>query len=177
MSWDAWEPGLEPRNLCATFKDKETLFRRAFEAYADLFRATLPAGLSGRASIEAWTDVQARLAMDDPDRKGCLIVNTIAEREAHSPETHALAKARMDEIRAFFMRNVDQAIRNGDLPAQADVAVLSDSLVGTVVALMMLGRAGADRSVIRNVADRAIATLGDAVIAARSPDSSADRLG
>ncbi len=39
--------GLKPGNLYATFTDKETLFRRAFEAYVEHFRATLPAGSTG----------------------------------------------------------------------------------------------------------------------------------
>ncbi len=147
--------GLKPGNLYATFKDKDSLFRQAFEAYAVRFRATLPTDREGRAAIAAWLDIQAALAIEDPERRGCLIINTIIEREAHSPETRALAESRMAEIRAFFARHVALAAASGELAAGTDEARLTDALVGAVVAIMSLGRAGADAIMIRHVADQA----------------------
>lgn len=151
--------GLKPGSVYAAFGDKEGLFQRAFETYAAHFRATLPKDLRGLAAIEAWIDVQARLSEEDPERKGCLIVNTVAERQAHSQATRDLAQARMDEIRAFFRTALDQALAAGELKADADPDLWADSLTGTVVSLMTLGRAGAEPSVLRNVARAAVAAL------------------
>ena len=113
--------GLKPGNLYATFTDKHTLFRRAFETYAQQFRATLPLDVFGLDAIRAWIEVQARLAIDDPERKGCLIVNTTIEREAHDPETRAMAAARMDEITAFFRDNLAIARDRGEVPSDLEV--------------------------------------------------------
>ena len=148
--------GLRPGNLYATFKDKDSLFRQAFEAYAARFRASLPTDCEGRAAIAAWVNLQAELAIEDPLRRGCLIINTITEREAHSPETRALAERRMAEIHAFFARHVAIAAARGELATETDQVRLADALVGAVVAIMSLGRAGADAAMIRNVADQAI---------------------
>lgn len=147
--------GLKPGNLYATFTDKETFFRRAFEAYAVHFMASLPKGLSGRAAISAWLDTQARLAIDDPDRKGCLIVNTVTEREAHAPETRAMAQARLDEITAFFRTELTRARDAGEIGPQRDIGRDAAALTGAVVAIMSLGRAGADRTMIEAVAGAA----------------------
>jgi TetR/AcrR family transcriptional repressor of nem operon len=147
--------GLKPGNLYATFTDKETLFRRAFEAYVAHFRSSLPQGLSGTAAIEAWLDTQARLATDDPERKGCLIVNTVTEREAHSPEMRALAKARLDEITAFFRKELSTARAKGEITVARDDESIAAALTGAVVAIMALGRAGADAEMIRAVAQQA----------------------
>ena len=151
--------GLKPGSLYAAFKDKEELFRRCFEAYAELFRATLPADRAGLGAITSWLALQARLAADDPDRKGCLIVNTLAEREVHSEATRALASGRLQEIRDFFVHHLSLAVAQDELPATVAVGPAADALVGAVIGIMALGRAGADRRMIENVARSAAAAL------------------
>lgn len=151
--------GLKPGSVYAAFGDKEGLFQKAFEAYAARFRQTLPTALTGMAAIDAWLGLQAELAAEDPERRGCLIVNTIAERQAHSDATRAMAQARMDEIRAFFRTALDQAAAAGELAPDADPDLWADSLTGTVVSLMTLGRAGASAETIANVARAALASL------------------
>ena len=151
--------GLSPGSLYAAFKDKEDLFRRCFEAYAEFFRRTLPTDQPGLAAIRAWLDLQVRLAAEDPDRKGCLIVNTLAEREVHSAATRALANGRLLEIRDFFLRQLAVAVAKGELRADLPIEPAADALAGAVVAIMALGRAGADRRMIEHVAQGAIAAL------------------
>jgi TetR/AcrR family transcriptional repressor of nem operon len=151
--------GLKPGSVYAAFGDKETLFRQAFEAYARHFRATLPAGTRGLKAIADWLETQRRLAVEDPERRGCLIVNTVLERAAHTEATIALAQGRLQEIRDFFLGRLTQAMQDGDLPAETDLAARADALLGTVMAIMALGRAGADGSTIANVVRQALAGL------------------
>jgi TetR/AcrR family transcriptional repressor of nem operon len=151
--------GLKPGSLYAAFKDKEELFRRCFETYAAHFRATLPQDRSGLAAIEAWLSLQARLAADDPDRKGCLIINTVTERDIHSAATRALASGRLQEIRDFFTRHLSLAVAAGEARRNLPVEVHADALLGAVVGVMALGRAGADKRLIENVARAAFAPL------------------
>ncbi len=151
--------GLKPGSLYAAFQDKEQLFRRAFERYAERFRATLPKDISGLPAIAQWLRLQAKLAVEDDDRAGCLIINTVAERDAHSPATQALAQGRLQEIRDFFLQHLNAAIRDGDLPSDSKAEAHADALLGAVVSIMTLGRAGADKSVIDHVAAAAYAGL------------------
>lgn len=148
--------GLKPGSVYAAFKDKEGLFQQAFEHYAGFFRATLPKDREGLAAIRAWVMLQAKLASEDSDRAGCLIINTVAEREAHSPATQAMAHGRMREIRDFFVRQLVLAVRAGELSSDTEIDYRADALVGTVVGIMTLGRAGADAVTIRNVATAAL---------------------
>lgn len=151
--------GLKPGNLYATFQDKEHLFQRAFEAYAAEFRASLPAGLRGLASIEAWIDTQVRLATDDPERKGCLIVNTVAERAAHSPETQSLAQARLEEIMQFFRSALTDAMAMEEIGKAVDVEAHVAALTGTVISIMTLGRAAVSSEMIRSVGRMGLVAL------------------
>lgn len=148
--------GLKPGSVYAAFKDKEGLFRQVFEHYARQFRATLPTDVQGLAAIRGWIELQARLAIEDTDRAGCLIVNTVAEREAHSPATQALAQGRMREIRDFFTRHLMLAVQAGEMPPSTDLDLRADALVGAVVSIMTLGRSGADALTIRHVAAAAL---------------------
>jgi TetR/AcrR family transcriptional regulator, transcriptional repressor for nem operon len=151
--------GLKPGNLYATFKDKETLFRRCFEAYAEDMRASLPQDLSGVEAISSWMDSQVGKAVEDPERKGCLIVNTITERDLHAPATLALAQGRIQEIRDFFLRALREAVVAGDLDDSGDIEARADALTGAVVSVLTLGRAGADRRTIQNIGLMAARTL------------------
>lgn len=148
--------GLKPGSIYAAFKDKEGLFQQVFMHYAEAFRATLPKDRTGLAAISAWIELQARLAADDPERAGCLIINTVAEREAHSVATQAMAQGRMREIRDFFVRHLVIADQARELPAGFDIDMQADALLGAVVSIMTLGRAGADAQTIRHVAEAAL---------------------
>lgn len=148
--------GLKPGSIYAAFRDKEGLFQQVFEHYAGFFRSTLPTDSGGLAAIRAWITLQAKLASEDSDRAGCLIINTVAEREAHSAATQALAQGRMREIRDFFVRNLMIAAQAGDLPSDSNLDLRADALVGAVVSIMTLGRAGADVTTINHVAQAAL---------------------
>ncbi|MBI1186221.1 MAG: TetR family transcriptional regulator [Alphaproteobacteria bacterium] len=151
--------GLKAGSLYAAFKDKETLFQKTFERYAERFRQTLPTAQTGVAAIKTWLALQARLAIEDQHRAGCLIINTVTEREAHSPATQALAQGRMREIRDFFARNLLLAVQAGELAGDTDVDARADALLGAVVSIMTLGRAGADERTINHVARAAADAL------------------
>ncbi|WP_375449521.1 TetR/AcrR family transcriptional regulator [uncultured Devosia sp.] len=151
--------GLKAGNLYGAFKDKDALFRHCFAAYAKRFRATLPQDLKGRPAIAAWIAIQCDLATQDPDKKGCLIINTVAERELHSPETRALAAGRLSEIRDFFMQNLSYAAARGEISGTPDIVPAADALLGTVVSIMTLGRAAVDPAVIEHVAQMAVDRL------------------
>ena len=151
--------GLKPGSLYAAFTDKEDLFRRCFEAYARHFESTLPQHRDGAAAIADWLTLQAMLAAEDPERKGCLIVNTMTERDIHSEATKAMAKGRMQDIRDFFSRNLTIAAARGEIDPGLPADVHADALMGAVVSMMALGRAGADKKVIEHVGQAALAAL------------------
>jgi len=151
--------GLKPGSVYAALKSKEALFQRVFERYAERFRATLPTALVGVPAIAAWLRVQADLAIADPERRGCLIINTVLEREVHSEATRAMAQGRLREIRAFFARHLLLARERGELAARLDVEAQADALLAAVMAIMALGRSGADASTIGHVAQTAEAAL------------------
>ncbi|WP_075289351.1 TetR/AcrR family transcriptional regulator [Pararhizobium arenae] len=151
--------GLKPGNLYVTFQDKEHMFRKAFEAYAAQFRASLPQNARGLEAIRSWLDTQVRLATEDPERKGCLIVNTVAERSAHSAETQALAQARLNEIMDFFREALRDAVKMREIAVDTDIDRHVAALTGAVIAIMTMGRGAAAAETIQAIGHVAFHSL------------------
>jgi TetR/AcrR family transcriptional repressor of nem operon len=151
--------GLKAGSVYAAFGDKEQLFHKAFDHYTKRFYDTLPKDQIGLPAIESWLQIQADLATSDPTRAGCLIINTFAESLAHTPETQAKAQARIDEVYAFFSENLRHAINRGEIAQALDIAAAGDALVGSIVAIMILGRSGAPATTIQNVSKFALKGL------------------
>jgi TetR/AcrR family transcriptional regulator, transcriptional repressor for nem operon len=151
---------LKPGNIYGAVRNKEELFRMAFERYAASFRESLPKDAVGLGAIRAWLEMQVSIASRDTERKGCLIVNTMLERHLHSQATRAMAQERLQEIRGYFLRHAARAVADGEIAADTDLDAAADALTGTVVAIMSLGRAGAEAGALRNVAESALRALG-----------------
>ena len=154
--------GLKPSSIYAAFNDKDGLFRAAFERNAKHFHASFPENARGLSAIVAWLDIQADLAGADPERKGCMIVNTISERALHTPETQELAQARLAEITDYFRQRLLEAREDDDISSSLDIDRLADGLTSMVLGLMMLGRAGAPAEQIKSAADLAKQSILDA---------------
>ena len=151
--------GLGASSIYAIVKDKNDLFRRVFERYAMGFRTMIPTELAGAAASDWWMVAFAGALADDPDRKGCLICNTIMERFAHAPETLAMADAHVEEVRNWFQHEIERGQRQGDFRADADPVAASCALAATTLGMMALARARAGREALLQVAANATAAL------------------
>ncbi|WP_353227903.1 TetR/AcrR family transcriptional regulator [Novosphingobium sp.] len=151
--------GLGASSIYAFVKDKNDLFRRVFQRYTDGFRDTIPTDVKGAAAIDLWMRGFASALADDPDRKGCLICNTIMERFAHTRETLDLAQKLVDEVRGWFVLQVQYGQEAGDYARDADPAAAANALVAMVLGLMAMARSQASRETLLQVAGSAANAL------------------
>src|SRR5262245_47920280 len=90
----AEEMGLNCASLYNAFGDKRALFAMALERYAVCFTreriARLEALASPKAAIRAFMDEMIERSVDDPKRRGCLIINSALEVAPHDAELGAL---------------------------------------------------------------------------------------
>ena len=143
--------GLGAGSIYSFVKDKNDLFRQVFERYGNGFLATLPTDAIGAAAIEKWMGFLSGYLAEDPDRKGCLIANTIMERFAHAPETLELAEVRVEEVRKWFEQQMIAGQRNGDYRADTDPAAAASALVATTLGMMAMARANASRETLLEI--------------------------
>lgn len=151
--------GLGPGSVYTLVKDKEALFQLVFNRYATGFRATMASELAGLPALRRWFLMQVEFLTADPDRKGCLIANTIMERHAFSPATQQLAAARIDEIRDYFRGQIVAGQADGSVRADLDSDRGADALLGAVTGMMALARGRAEADVLENIATTALAVL------------------
>ena len=152
--------GVQPGSLYSAFGDKEKLFQQALRKYTqEFFRASMPRNCPPLMCIQQWLEHLAKAMTNDPKQKGCLIINTAMEREAHSPSTIAIVEDRLDEIESFFQQNLNQAKLNGDLPKAFDVDMTAKALLGSVVGMLAVARMRRDAQTLSSIVIGAIALL------------------
>lgn len=158
--------GLSAASLYHRFGDKDGLFAAALAHYAD---QGLTARLADLAVFDDPFEAMERffaeivgLSMDDPDRLGCFLVNTVLDGGAMSAEARALAWARLREVEVFFRERIAALPMRGIAPA-LDPVSLAESLLAIVLAIRVLARLGPERARLERLVDHALAPLRQAV--------------
>ncbi len=158
--------GIGGASLYNAFGDKRALFARSLERYAARSMreriARLEAGHRPKEAIAAFVDEIVERSLKDPDRKGCLLINSALDVAPHDAEIGRVVSAYLDEIRGFFRRNLEAARQAGQLAKQIDPDSVSSHLLGVVAGIRVLARTGAGRQQLEDVARPALALLGRA---------------
>ncbi len=155
--------GLSAAALYYRFVDKDGLFVAALTHYADEGLVERLARLSAfddpLQGIRALIDELIALSLADPERRGCLLVNTALDGATMSPAARAVVRGRLGEVEGFFAAQLRRAVATGALEAKTDVPAKAAALLGAVVGVRVLARLEADPQRLRALADHAMAGL------------------
>ena len=150
-------------SLYNAYGDKRALFGRSLERYANRSMrdriARMEAEHRPKEAIRAFIAEIVDRSLKDPDRKGCLLVNSALDVAPHDAEIGKVVAGYLDELRAFFRRNIEAAQRVGQVPKSADAEEVSGHLLGVLAGIRVLARTGAPRKVLESVARPALALL------------------
>ncbi len=142
--------GMCAPSLYNAFGDKRALFIRALEHYAtQTTRARLTrleATYDSGARVRAYFDEAIAKMLDDPERRGCLIINTALEVAPHDREIAAAVTTYLGEVRAFFERAIHAAQARGETPTAINTAEAAETLLGIMLGMRVLGRTVQDRA-------------------------------
>jgi TetR/AcrR family transcriptional regulator, transcriptional repressor for nem operon len=157
------EMGLGSASLYNAFLDKRTLFLRALDRYLDgTMReriARLERSLPPKEAVRAFIDEIVERSLNDPERRGCMLINAAAEFGARDPEFGEEIAARLDELQRFFRRMLARARSDGSIPMERDPAEMSRLMLGVVVAIRVLARIRPQRALLKGIAQPAMALL------------------
>lgn len=157
--------GLGSASLYNTFGDKQALFAAALDRYLDRNMrariARLEADLPPRAAVTAFFDEIVRASLEDPQRRGCLLVNTALEVAPHDAAIGVLVAERLTELEAFFARCITAGRANGSIAKapRGDDTALASLFLATVLGLRVLARARPEPALLHGVARQALAAL------------------
>jgi TetR/AcrR family transcriptional repressor of nem operon len=155
--------GIGGASLYNAYGDKRALFVAALARYADRSMRERIARLekSGRPkeAIRAFLAEIIDRSLEDPDRKGCLLVNSALDVAPHDAAIGRVVAGCFAELRAFFRRNLEAARAAHQVPRQTDLDELAGHLLGVVLGVRVLARTGANRAQLDAVARPALRLL------------------
>jgi TetR/AcrR family transcriptional repressor of nem operon len=95
----------------------------------------------------------------DRHRCGCLLVNSALEVAPHDTELRTRIAAYLEEIAAFFRRNIAAAQAAGTIPPTVNGEDTARLLFGVVLGIRVLARTNPDRALLQGMARPALALL------------------
>jgi TetR/AcrR family transcriptional repressor of nem operon len=144
---------LLPGSLYAAFGSKEAMFRLAVHRYQEYLRGAAASDARGLEGLEHLLDVVVRITADDPERRGCLVINAVPEAASYSDDTRRLLQQDLRRSRRFVRRRLVEA--QDDAGQRVDVDALAAVVFSAIVGVRVLGRAGESRQQLQAVANGA----------------------
>ncbi|MFM0049292.1 TetR/AcrR family transcriptional regulator [Caballeronia grimmiae] len=155
--------GLTSASLYNAFGDKRALYERALERYVERgFRERvqrLEHQAAPRDAIVMFFDEIIRLSVNDPHRKGCLIVNAAMELAPHDKQFQRALNRMLKDIEGFFARCVTAGQEDGAISLDIDAADIAKSLLASLIGLRVLARVNPKRELLEGALRPVLAML------------------
>ncbi|MDA5285823.1 TetR/AcrR family transcriptional regulator [Streptomyces sp. NPDC054904] len=157
------EIGIGKGSLYNTFGSKQALFERALTRYRDAQAAWLTELLdhpgSAKDRLRGALEALVELDLGDPDRRGCMAVNTAAESAPSDPWTTDTVRRMFARTEGAFRATVEEGQRAGEIDPGRDAAAVASWLLATVIGMRVLAKTAEDASQLKRVVDAAVASL------------------
>lgn len=138
--------GINRASLYAVFKDKRGLFVACLHRYEERQRegtlARLAREMEPREAILATFDI-ARAPASECGLEGCFMINTALELSPHDPAIRDLVQQSFGRVEAFYRERIATAQAAGTIRADLDPGYTAEALLGLLIGLRVLMRAGA----------------------------------
>jgi TetR/AcrR family transcriptional regulator, transcriptional repressor for nem operon len=155
--------GVNQPSLYNAFGDKRELFARSLERYATRSMreriARLERKHAPKDALRTFFREQVARTLSDPDRRGCMIVNSALEVAPHDAGLRSVIASYLGEIEAFFRRCLAQLATSGDLPAGVDPKDTARLFLGVLLGLRVAARAKPERALLEGMVRPALALL------------------
>lgn len=158
------ETGLTQPSLYNAFGDKRALFRRVLEHYLERSlrerMAHLEAAHAPAEAIAAFFGETVERSLNDPLRRGCLLVNSALEARPEDADLSAAIAQEIGQIEAFFVRCLRAAQALGTLPAATPPETGAAHLLAVLLGVRVLARTRPERTLIATATASALRLLG-----------------
>lgn len=156
--------GIAGPSLYNAFGDKRGLFARALEQYcrSQTYEriARIEQSTEAQARVGAFLTMVVERSVDDPQRRGCFLINSAIEVAPHDPELGAVITAHLGHVRAFFRRSLVEAQTSRRIRADIDCAQSADHLMAVLLGIRVLARTSPEPAVLEGIVEATLAPLG-----------------
>jgi len=155
--------GLSAPSLYNAYGDKRALYERALEHYLDQSARArikrLEESLPPKQAVRQFIEEIIRHSVNDPERRGCFLINSALEVAPHDRELRVFVADRFAEIESFFRRSIKAAQAEGTVPQNRAAKDLARLLLGVLLGIRVLARSKPQRALLEGVARPALALL------------------
>ncbi len=148
--------GINRPSMYAAFGNKEQLFRKVLDRYAQN-AVHIPLGLcepTARGAIEKMLFMSADLLSEPKNPHGCLLVQGALACGSESSSVRRELSTRRAAGEAAIRERLQRAKAEGDLPSDADPAELASFVTTVLHGMSVQAATGANREKLRGIAER-----------------------
>lgn len=142
------------------FESKQNVFLQALLKYDNDNRKATLAALSDVGNpleaIRTLFDAIVDESANDPEQKGCLLVNTALDMQNLTPQIQKQVQDSLDEFEVFFRERLRTAQQQGLVSKGFDVDGDAAYLLSQVVGIRVLARGARDRAQLQTIADQTL---------------------
>jgi TetR/AcrR family transcriptional repressor of nem operon len=150
-------------SLYGTFGDKRQLFLKVIDRYCHGFVgekfALLDQPGSALPTLRRFIDGMIEGALADPQRRGCLIANTVMELSPHEEEIAGRLRQALKTAEDTFFRVLVRAKQQGELSDHKDPRTLARFLTTMMQGAIVMIKAGTPADVVKQTAETALSIL------------------
>lgn len=154
--------GITSASLYNAFGDKRALYERALDHYVEASISDRIRRCEERAPREAITgffDEILKRSLDDPQHKGCMLVNAALDVAPHDAGFRKIVAGVLNRIEAFFLGCVKDGQANGTVTRSISAETLAHHLLGVLMGVRVLARVRPERALLEGVVSGALALL------------------
>jgi TetR/AcrR family transcriptional regulator, transcriptional repressor for nem operon len=150
-------------SLYDTFGDKRQLFLKVIDRYCTTFVGSKFSLLDqpGPAlpTLRRFIIGMIEGGLADPQRRGCLIANTVMELSPHENEIAGTLRQVLKVAEDTFFRTLARAKQQGELKNDKDPRALAQFLVAMMQGTIVMIKAGAPADVVKQTAEIALSIM------------------
>jgi TetR/AcrR family transcriptional repressor of nem operon len=174
--------GIANASLYNAFGDKRTLFRRSLDYYiqhsVEERSARAEMQFSPLQVIRSFFEEVIAFSLDDPQRKGCMMVNSALEVAPHDPEVRQVIADLLVKAEAGLRRCIEAGQACGEIADAQPAEDLARHLLSLVLGIRVLARVRPERALLEGLVKPALAMLvAPRTSFANAPDASRVELG
>ena len=155
--------GLTGASLYNAFGDKRALYHKALDRYIDISFADRVRRLEGALppleAIRAFFAEIIQRSLDDPQHKGCLLINSALEVAPHDPEFRRVVTGVVAQIEAFFRRCVRAGQRDGSITKSQSAMDLGRTLLAAHIGVRVMARTRPEKPLLEGMVRPILAFL------------------
>lgn len=144
--------GLTGASLYNAFGDKRTLYRVVLDRYAKAALQSCADAFEGgkppKVAIKAFFDATVAELLNDPQHKGCLVVNTSLEVAPHDDEFREVVKGVFVRIEKYVRDCIKAGQADGSISTKQSAADLARLFLAAILGLRVLARTRPERELL-----------------------------